>query len=115
MALKRASTASVLNSPRKPSAKRAKKKLNPHLPGYHLKAIPKGVLGELSKIAEELAELEDAEQQQCKIMQAVELSDLYGAIRHYAEKQLGMTMQDILKMSEITERAFINGRRKASR
>lgn len=80
-------------------------------PGYHLTPIEKGVLGELSKIAEEVEELRDAELQGCKIMQAVELADLYGAIKHYARQQLNLEIEDIGKMSEITERAFVNGRR----
>ena len=80
-------------------------------PGYHLTPIQKGVLGELSKIAEEVEELRDAELQGCKIMQAVELADLYGAIKHYARQQLNLDIEDISKMSEITERAFVNGRR----
>lgn len=84
------------------------------LPGYHLTAIAKGILGDLSKIIEEVQELQDAEAQSCKIMQAVELADLYGAISHYAQKQLGLTIDDIATMSRITERAFRNGRRKSS-
>ena len=42
---------------------------------YHLTEIAKGVLGELSKIQEELDEVKDAENQQNKIMIGCELSD----------------------------------------
>lgn len=67
---------------------------------------------ELSKIKEELEEAIDAEQQGVKIMVAVELSDLIGAVRHYANKHLGITLEDLIKMSDVTERAFRSGRRK---
>ena len=78
--------------------------------GYHLTKIPKGELGKLSKIQEELLELQDAEMQECKVMQLVELSDLYGAVEAYAS-QLGATMADLKCFSDITKRAFHNGRR----
>lgn len=81
-------------------------------PGYHITPIVKGVLGELSKIQEELDELKDAEAQDVRIMQQVELSDLYGAIEAYLTKHhVGLTMADIAKMAETTRRAFENGRR----
>jgi hypothetical protein len=81
-------------------------------PGYHLVAIPKGELGELSKIQEELAELGDAMAQGSRVMAAVELSDMMGAIRAFMERHLpGLTIQDLLTFSEITERAFVNGQR----
>ncbi len=79
--------------------------------GYHLAKIKKGELGKISKIQEELDELKDAEAQGCKIMMAVELSDLYGALRIYAEKQ-GLSIKDLDVMSRITERAFKTGARK---
>lgn len=79
--------------------------------GYHLKKIKKGVLGELSKIREELEEAEDAQVQGVKIMLLVELSDMIGAIKAVAEKQ-GCTLEDLIKMQEVTERAFKSGARK---
>ncbi len=79
--------------------------------GYHIQKIQKGVLGEISKIQEELDELKDAEIQESKVMISVELSDLYGAIESYAIKY-GLTMCDLEKFSKITKRAFINGKRK---
>lgn len=82
-------------------------------PGYHLSEITRGVLGDSSKILEEVSELIDAEQQNCKIMALVELSDLYGSIEAYLEKHYPNTqMADLKIMSDITVRAFVNGRRK---
>lgn len=78
--------------------------------GYHLTDIKKGFLGEISKIEEELAELKDAEIQGSKIMMMVELSDLYGAIEEYCAKY-NITMEDLKTFSDITKRAFRNGRR----
>lgn len=77
---------------------------------YHLADIKRGELGKLSKIQEELDECFDAEKQNCKIMLATELSDLYGAVEHYAELQ-GLTMDDLKSMAHITKRAFDSGRR----
>lgn len=82
-------------------------------PGYHVTTIPKGVLGCSSKILEEVLELQDSELQNCKIMALVELSDLYGAIKIYLDKNHpGTTMADLEKMSNITQRAFTSGKRK---
>ena len=81
--------------------------------GYHVTSIKKGTLGDTSKIQEELEELLDAESQRCKIMELVELSDLYGAINSYLKKHHpGVAMGDLEKMSSITERAFKSGRRR---
>jgi NTP pyrophosphatase (non-canonical NTP hydrolase) len=79
-------------------------------PGYHIAEIPKGELGEISKIKEELAELEDAEAQGSKIMMQIELADLYGAVESYAQKH-GWTMYDLAIFNKITKRAFKNGAR----
>lgn len=82
--------------------------------GYHLKQIPKGRLGYLSKIQEEVFELQDAEEQGCKIMALLELSDLIGAIKFYLEKHHPNTsLDDLIIMNEITERAFKDGTRKS--
>jgi len=81
-------------------------------PGYHLTDIPKGEIGESSKILEEVLELQDAEAQEAKIMALVELSDLMGAIALYLEKHHPSTsIDDLIRMSRITRRAFENGRR----
>lgn len=82
-------------------------------PGYHLKKIKKGTLGEISKIREEIEELEDATAQGVKIMALVELADLYGSIELYLKKHHpSISMEDLKKMSEVTQRAFKNGKRK---
>lgn len=84
-------------------------------PGYHLKAIPKGKFGYSSKIMEEVLELQDAENQACKIMVLVELSDLLGAVSGYLRQNFpGITVRDLEIMSQVTERAFVNGHRQAS-
>lgn len=81
-------------------------------PGYHLEVIEKGILGELSKIEEELAELKDARAQGVRIMELVELSDLIGAVEAYLEKNHPDTsIFDLMRMSDVTKRAFRNGRR----
>ena len=81
-------------------------------PGYHLRHIAKGQLGELSKLAEEFAELVDAAEQGVKIMELVELSDLVGAIRAYLRRHhRGVTLDDLVAMSDVTVRAFRSGRR----
>ena len=82
-------------------------------PGYHITPITKGILGEISKIQEEIDELADAKAQGCVIMELVELSDLYGAIDLYLKvNHPGISMEDLAIMSRITERAFQSGRRK---
>ncbi len=81
-------------------------------PGYHVREIPKGVIGESSKILEEVLELQDAEDQNASIMALVELSDMVGAIELYLEhRHPTVTIEDLLIMSHITQRAFKNGRR----
>ncbi len=80
--------------------------------GYHINKIQKGLIGEISKIEEELNELKDAKEQGSSIMELVELSDLIGAIELYLEKyHVGTNLNDLIKMKDITRRAFENGRR----
>ncbi len=81
-------------------------------PGYHLRKIPCGEFGELSKIREEISEAEDMLEQGCRIGVLVELSDAVGAIsgvlaRHFPDT----SMEDLLKMAELTKRAFDSGQR----
>lgn len=81
-------------------------------PGYHKRLIPKGEVGELSKIYEELLEAYEAQEQRVNIMVLVELSDLLGAVESFLEKHHpGTTLDDLRKMSEVTKRAFQSGRR----
>jgi phosphoribosyl-ATP pyrophosphohydrolase len=84
--------------------------------GYHLSHIPKGVYGHLSKIEEEVAELKDAAAQNNRVMIAVELADLVGAIEGYLERTFGskINLSDLVKMSEATRRAWRAGDRKES-
>lgn len=95
------------NHPRSPYPE-----LRDKLPGYHLKEIPKRNYGSYGKIIEELEELNDAHEQGSKIMQLVELADVYGAIEGYLQENFpGMEMHDLKKFSDITKRAFKNGYR----
>lgn len=80
-------------------------------PGYHVREIPKGVLGEASKIIEEAAEFADAHEQGVTAMEILELADLYGAMREYLKKY-ELTMFDLQRMADVTERAFKSGERK---
>jgi hypothetical protein len=71
----------------------------PFVPGYHLRPIPKGVLGEPSKIREELDEYEEAIEQEVTIMALVELADLYGAMEALLEKHLPTVSMDTLSQA----------------
>ena len=79
--------------------------------GYHKTQIPKGVLGEFSKISEEYLELFDAVEQDNKILEICELCDLVGAIEAYANK-FNLSLNDIIKMKDATANAFNDGTRK---
>lgn len=79
--------------------------------GYHVAPIPKGVLGEPSKITEEAAEFADAIEQGCTVMAILELADLYGAMEAWLTGY-NLSMVDLAKMSKITTRAFESGKRK---
>lgn len=110
--------------------------------GYHLNKIPKGVLGEWSKIEEEWNEYNDAVEQGCLIMAMVELSDMWGAYIYYLNTQIdkgpqlssfrenrekleklkaffeaevkkyGITEYDLGLMASLTEKSFKDGTRK---
>ena len=56
--------------------------------GYHTTEIPKGKLGEFSKIEEEFFEAKDALEQENPIMVLLELSDMLGAIEEYCKKHV---------------------------
>lgn len=80
--------------------------------GYHLTIIRKGKFGEASKIIEEVEEFKDALSQGCSLMALVELSDLLGAIKGFlAKNHPSISIDDLLKMSSITQRVFENGYR----
>lgn len=78
---------------------------------YHLNEIPKGQIGDFSKIKEEFLEAADALEQGNPLMALIELSDLIGAIELYAKKY-NMSLDDLIKMKDATKRAFESGRRK---
>jgi NTP pyrophosphatase (non-canonical NTP hydrolase) len=74
--------------------------------GYHKVEIKKGIYGEFSKIIEEVDELTDAVEQDDKILQICELSDLIGAIEQYSESKFGLSLVDLKKFSDKTKSAF---------
>ena len=80
--------------------------------GYHTYDIPRGVVGDSSKILEEVLELQDAELQNNTIMGLLEVTDLYGAMMMYLAKNHPETsIEDIHIMALATKRAFENGDR----
>ncbi len=79
--------------------------------GYHKRIIQKGKIGEFSKIEEEIQELFDAREQNIKVMELIELSDLLGAIEAYVKKY-DLTLTDLIAMMEKTKEAFKDGSRK---
>lgn len=79
--------------------------------GYHVREIQKGTLGEFSKIVEEYTELLDAHEQNAKVLEICELTDLIGAIRYYAGNKFNLSLEDLIKFSMQTEKAFKNGKR----
>jgi len=78
---------------------------------YHKREIKKGVYGQFSKVLEEADEVLEAQEQSNKIMELVELSDLYGALEEYIHNSYSMTMEDLKIMSDATKRAFKSGSR----
>lgn len=83
--------------------------------GYHKKSIQKGTLGEVSKIKEELEELEDALSQNNKILSLCELADLYGSIEWFLKYNFpDISMKDLAKMATATKEAFEDGTRTSS-
>lgn len=83
--------------------------------GYHKKKIKKGVIGEFSKIKEEFEELEDAVEQNAKLLVLCELADLVGAIELYLENHnFNITIHDLKLMSDMTRKAFEQGHRSSN-
>ena len=79
--------------------------------GYHIDEIPRGEFGEVSKIREELLELEDAIKQNNTIMALIELSDMIGAIEGFVLKNTSLTLSDLIIMKDATKKAFEDGTR----
>ena len=68
---------------------------------YHKTEIEKGILGEFSKIKEEFEELKDAVEQEDKILQICELSDLIGAIESFCQNKFNYsTLQKIKQLAD---------------
>jgi phosphoribosyl-ATP pyrophosphohydrolase len=81
--------------------------------GYHKDTIPKGKYGTSSKIMEEVLELIDSEKQDAKIMALNELADIIGAVRGYlVQNHPTMTLDDLIKMADLTKSAFEDGQRR---
>jgi hypothetical protein len=79
--------------------------------GYHKRNIARGEIGKISKVQEELDEYLDAQEQGIKIMEMLELSDIYGALESVAETY-NLTMDDLKLMSDRTKESFKSGERK---
>ena len=80
--------------------------------GYHIAKISRGVFGEDTKIFEEVDEFADALDQGVSLMALVELSDLIGAIQGWlAKHHPSITLDDLIAMSVVTQRAFESGAR----
>ncbi len=80
--------------------------------GYHKRKIERGTYGEFSKIKEEIEELLDAHEQDNRILEIIELTDLLGAIEAYVQKN-NLTLPQLIAMMELTKKAFKDGDRKS--
>lgn len=81
---------------------------------YHVAEIPRGVYGEISKIVEEVLELQDADAQEAEVMVLNELADIIGAIEGFLDRHHpSITLTDLLKMKDLTAKAFKSGHRGA--
>jgi hypothetical protein len=80
--------------------------------GYHVTKIPKGQLGQSSKITEEYLEFLDAHKQGNLVMEMIELSDLMGAIEAYTMQRYNIHLDHLMVMTRATQRAFNDGERK---
>ncbi len=67
---------------------------------WHIRKIPKGTYGELSKIKEELEEAYDSEERGQILMLMFELSDIIGAAGGVAAKY-GMKLDDLVTFSKL--------------
>lgn len=67
---------------------------------WHIREIPKGTYGELSKIKEELEEAYDSEERGQVLMLMFELSDIIGAAGGVGAKY-GMSLDDLVKFSKL--------------
>lgn len=80
---------------------------------YHLTPIVNGVFGEVSKIQEEYGEFMDSLSQGVELMALQELSDMLGAIEGWLDKyHPSISLEDLIAMKDVTQRAFLSGHRK---
>lgn len=79
--------------------------------GYHKNHITRGLYGDISKVSEEVEEYLDAKMQGIRIMEMLELSDIYGALEAVAVGY-NLTMGDLKAMSDRTKSSFNSGERK---
>lgn len=79
---------------------------------YHKREIPRGELGEASKITEEYHEFMDAHEQESPVLELCELADMVGAIEMYIKNKYNIQFSDLYKMTKATQLAFIDGSRK---
>ncbi len=80
--------------------------------GYHKYIIPKGKLGEFSKIEEEFLEAKDGLSQDNPVMVLIELSDMIGAVESYCKKHHNISLEQLINMTKATQNAFADGTRK---
>lgn len=80
--------------------------------GYHKVSVTKGIMGEYSKVKEEMQELQDAVLQGVKVLVICELCDLIGAIEAYSQTQFNLSLEDLIKMKDLTKESFNDGTRK---
>jgi hypothetical protein len=76
---------------------------------YHTVEIKKGIIGEASKIFEEVEEFRDAVLQNSPILQLCELADLIGAIEAYTESKFNISLDEIILMTKANKQAFVSG------
>lgn len=62
--------------------------------GYHIRNIPRGTLGEWSKVSEEIEEIIDALEQNLKPMVLIELCDCLGAVRATLDSNDGFKFEN---------------------
>lgn len=62
--------------------------------GYHIRNIPRGTLGEWSKVSEEIEEIIDALEQNLKPMVLIELCDCLGAVRATLDSNDGFNFEN---------------------
>lgn len=82
-------------------------------PGYHARVMPKSPHGTAGKVVEESLELAEADEQGVPIMALCECADVVGAVRAYVQRtHPSVSFEDVVKMVDVTERAFRTGKRK---